>query len=251
MPAKYIKLISRNNLFFQAHAVPFSVFFQLTQLNPAPFSAYFKGEDFTIVSSSPERFLSSQQGILETRPIKGTAPRGKNEEEDDHHRQQLLANEKEKAELLMITDLMRNDLGRISVPGSVKTVELWGCESYTNVFHLVSTIQSKTLDMHPVDKVRACFPGGSISGCPKLSAMEAIQLIEKRRRGIYTGGIGYFSGNGDFDFNIAIRTLFIEKNKLTVQLGGGIVADSEPEKEYLETLYKGASIFHVLGVEVL
>jgi para-aminobenzoate synthetase component 1 len=236
---------------FSGTCRPFSIFFQLAQLNPAPFSAYLKVDDFAIVSSSPERFLSCSDGILETRPIKGTAPRGKTEEEDCHLKEQLLASEKEKAELLMITDLMRNDLGRLSMPGTVKTLKLWECESYTNVFHLVSTIQSKSLDIHPVDKVRACFPGGSISGCPKLSAMEAIQRIEKRRRGIYTGGIGYFTENGDFDFNIAIRTLLIEKEKLTVQVGGGIVADSDPEKEYQETLHKGASIFKVLGVDIV
>ncbi|MCC5831672.1 MAG: anthranilate synthase component I family protein [Chlamydiales bacterium] len=229
---------------------PFSLFQKVSLLNPAPFSAYAQCGDFALVSSSPERFLSRKGDLLETRPIKGTAPRGKTPEEDARNRRTLLSSEKERAELLMITDLMRNDLGRVSAPGSVKTREIWRCESYTNVFHLLSIIEGRS-KKSPVSLVRQLFPGGSITGCPKLRAMEAIALLEKRPRGVYTGSIGYFAANGDFDFNIAIRTLVVHPSHVQVQLGGAIVIDSDPVKEFEETLHKGESLFKVLGAHEL
>lgn len=228
---------------------PSTIFETLVLNNPAPFSAYMNLEDFSIISSSPESFLKKKHGILETRPIKGTAPRGKTLQEDTQNREILLNSPKEKAELLMIVDLMRNDLGKISQPGSVNVKKIWECETYTNVFHLVSTIQSKPLPkLDSLDLVRSCFPGGSITGCPKWRAIEAIAKLENRPRGIYTGSIGYFAGNGDFDFNIAIRTITYCQGKVEVQLGGAIVIDSDPTQEYAETLHKGASIFQALGV---
>lgn len=230
---------------------PFSFFYSLSAINPAPFSAYFRFKDFTIVSSSPERLLQKKGKRLETRPIKGTIPRGKTREEDKINREALLASTKDRAELLMITDLMRNDLGKISLPGSVMTEKLIHCEAYSNVYHLLSVISSKSENYHPVDIVRACFPGGSVTGCPKLSAMGIIADLEKRSRGIYTGSIGYFAANGDFDFNIAIRTLVFSGKKMTLQLGGAIVADSIPEKEYEETLAKGRSVFQSLELSKL
>lgn len=216
--------------------------------NPAPFSAYLKLNEFhTIVSTSPERLLSRKEDILETRPIKGTIERGKTKEKDLENKEYLLASEKERAELLMITDLMRNDLSKVSVPGSVKTEKIWHCEEYENVFHLLSIIKSKVVpSIHPIDVVRAVFPGGSITGCPKMRAMEIIHQVENSPRGIYTGSIGYFSGNGDFDFNIAIRTLDIVKNNIRLRLGGGIVFDSEAVSEYQETLHKGTILFDSL-----
>jgi len=226
----------------------FSLFKDLARQNPAPFSAYFNHEDWTIVSSSPERYLKRDFGALETRPIKGTLPRGKTLEEDRQQKERLLSSEKERAELLMITDLMRNDLARISLPGTVRALAMWQCEAYTNVFHLHSVIQAESNPaLHPLDQVRLTFPGGSITGCPKLRAMEVIAEIEQRPRGIYTGSIGYFSGNGDFDFNIAIRTVFIRKGLLDLQLGGGIVSDSIPLKEYEETLHKGETFFRIFN----
>ncbi len=225
----------------------FDLFEKIYNLNPSPFMAYMRVKEGCIVSSSPERFLKKEGYRLETRPIKGTAPRGKDRASDEHNRQELLSSEKERAELLMITDLMRNDLGKVSVAGSVSTDAIWRCEAYTNVFHLISVIRSQVkASLHPVDIIRSCFPGGSITGCPKLRALEVIAALEKRARGIYTGSIGYFTGQGDFDFNIAIRTVFIDDQTLNIQLGGGIVADSIPEQEYAETLYKGASILQVL-----
>jgi para-aminobenzoate synthetase component 1 len=226
---------------------PYHLFFQLTTLNPAPFSAYFHLKDFTIVSSSPERFLQSQAGKLETRPIKGTLPRGIDADQDKINKQCLLNSEKERAELMMITDLMRNDLGKISCSGSVTVPLLCGIEAYKNVFHLHSIVISKLLaSVSPIDAIQACFPGGSITGCPKLRAMEAIDQIEQRPRGIYTGSIGYFSCDGGFDFNIAIRTLVLIGERINLQLGGGIVMDSDPQKEFEETYHKGQSIFEVL-----
>lgn len=230
---------------------PFPLFRRLTQINPAPFSAYIHLEEASIVSSSPERFLRLSQGEIETRPIKGTYPRGRSPSEDEQNRNLLLNSPKEKAELLMITDLMRNDLGQISLPGSVKVEEMMRCETYENVFHLVSIIRSKALpDLHPLDIIRTCFPGGSITGCPKQSAIHLIAELEQRTRGVYTGAIGYITGNGDFDFNIAIRTLSFTDHEAEIQLGGAVVADSDPEKEYEETLHKGESIFKALGAKL-
>lgn len=229
---------------------PFAFFERVHRLNPAPFSAFIQCEEFAIVSSSPERFLTRRGTKLETRPIKGTMPRGKTDQEDMENRHELLTSEKERAELLMITDLMRNDVGKVSLPGSVQTHEIWRCETYTNVFHLLSIIEgtcSKEVDS--VDIVRQLFPGGSITGCPKLRAMQAIAELEKRPRGLYTGSIGYFAQNGDFDLNIAIRTLVVEPTRVRIQLGGAIVIDSDPLKEFEETLYKGDSLFSVLGLE--
>lgn len=235
---------------FQSNRHPFSFFRQMCELNPAPFSAYFRHKEASIVSTSPERFLCKKGSMLETRPIKGTIQRGRSEEEDQFLKRTLLASPKERAELLMITDLMRNDLGKISMVGSVQTRDLWRCEAYTNVFHLLSIIQSNPKpDLMPLDLIRSCFPGGSITGCPKLRAMEVIDDLERRSRGIYTGSIGYITGQGDFDLNIAIRTLVKEKETFSLQLGSGIVIDSNPDQEYQETLFKGDSLFHALQTE--
>jgi para-aminobenzoate synthetase component 1 len=237
---------------FTTTTPPFNIFHNLSANNPASFSAFLNIDPLTIVSTSPERLLKKEGPLLETRPIKGTVPRGKSAEEDLTNRNRLLNSEKERAELLMITDLMRNDLGKISAPGSVVTEKIWACEAYTNVFHLLSIISSKALpNHHPLDLLRSCFPGGSITGCPKLRAMEVIYNSEQRPRGLYTGSIGYFAANGDFDFNIAIRTLAFHNGEASLQLGGGIVIDSDPEAEYDETLHKGKTILSLLGCSLL
>ncbi|MFQ5729071.1 MAG: aminodeoxychorismate synthase component I [Waddliaceae bacterium] len=232
---------------FQGKRNPFELFLRVADINPAPFMAYIHFPQFAIISSSPERFLSKRGNTLETRPIKGTAPRGETPELDFQSQERLLSSPKERAELLMITDLMRNDLGKVSITGSVKTRKIWHCEAYSNVFHLLSIICSEAKpEIHPLDVIRSCFPGGSITGCPKLRAMEVIDELEQSARGIYTGSIGYLAHNGDFDFNIAIRTLLWEEDSIEVFLGGAIVADSDPRQEYEETLHKGASIFKAL-----
>lgn len=227
---------------------PFVLFKELMRLNPAPFSAYLKSGSFTIISSSPERLLQKKGPLLKTRPIKGTAPRSLSPGEDEASRLNLLNSEKDKAELLMITDLMRNDLGKVSLPGSITVDPLIQLETYANVFHLISQVNGKAHpNFKPIELLQAVFPGGSVTGCPKLSAMEAIYRYEKRARGIYTGSIGYFTPDGDFDFNIAIRTALHQDHTLSFALGGAIVADSDPEQEYKETLHKGASLFQALG----
>ncbi len=237
---------------FEGKRDPFQIFDSLSRLNPSPFSAYLKLKHFAVVSSSPERFLCKREGWLETRPIKGTKVRGKTPQEDASHLQELMSSEKNMSELLMITDLVRNDLGKVSLPGSVSTLKMHSVASYENVHHLYSIVKSRALPgLHSVDILRSCFPGGSITGCPKLSAMEVIANLENRSRGLYTGSMGYFAANGDFDFNIAIRTLTVTDNHIDVQLGGAIIADSEAQDEYDETLHKGASIFKALQVEDL
>lgn len=236
-------------LLFKGKIDAFSLFHALALSNPAPFSAYLHLPELEIASSSPERLLKKQGSALETRPIKGTTPRGKNAEEDLKMHSRLMQSEKERAELLMITDLMRNDLGRISTSGSVSVHNICTIEAYENVFHMLSTIQSQALpSIEPLNLLRACFPGGSVTGCPKLRAMEVISQIENRSRGVYTGSIGYFAENGDFDFNIAIRTAVKQNHLLDVQLGGGIVADSESESEHAEVMHKGASILRALAL---
>ena len=232
---------------FVTKKMPFQIYYELFLKNPAPFSAFLNFSGFAIISSSPERLLQKRGNVLETRPIKGTAPRGKTISEDKENREKLLNSEKERAELLMITDLMRNDLAKVSEPGSVVVDEVWKCEEYDNVFHLLSIIKAKARSsLHPLDIFRAVFPGGSIVGCPKIKAMEIINNLEKFPRGIYTGSIGYFSDNGDFDFNIAIRTLLWKEGIVDCRLGGAIVSDSDPKREFEETLHKGKSIFDIL-----
>lgn len=231
----------------QGNKPAFSVFLTLTNNNPAPFSSYYYSPKFSIVSSSPELFLKKENNLLETRPIKGTAKRGTSRSSDEENYNYLIHSEKESAELAMITDLMRNDLGKISEIGSVKVINASIIEAYTNVFQKFSIIQSYAKrDLHPLDIVRACFPAGSITGCPKLKAIEIINELEMDSRDIYTGSIGMFFTNGDFIFNVAIRTIIFQEDIITFRLGGGIVLESMPEQEYLETLAKGESILESL-----
>lgn len=228
---------------------PFQLFWELSRRNPSPFSAYLNCGSFQVVSGSPERFLHREGERLETRPIKGTAPRGKTKREDLENLQRLLDSEKEQAELMMITDLLRHDLGKVSVPGSVRALEVGRIEAYANVFHRLSVVTGQLREgISSLEALRQAFPGGSISGCPKLRALEIIDAIEQRPRGIYTGAIGYFWGEKAFDFNLAIRTLVAFPDRLNIQLGAGIVADSDPMREYEETVHKGTTVFEVLGV---
>lgn len=228
-------------ILFSGVKSPSALFRQLVKRNPTPYMAYLRYPEFSILSNSPEQFIRKTGRRLETRPIKGTAPRGKTVAEDKQNRALLLASPKERAELLMITDLMRNDLGRISVPGSVLTEQIWHCEEYPNVFHLNSTISSQVLEgIDSVEMMRVLFPAGSITGCPKLRAIEILHEIEQRPRGVYTGAIGYFAESGDFHFNVAIRTLLCRDDTIELSVGGGIVFDSDPRKEYEEILHKAA-----------
>ncbi|EKD54803.1 MAG: hypothetical protein ACD_60C00043G0004 [uncultured bacterium] len=229
------------------NADPFSLYRKLRALNPAPFAAYLNLADTVIASASPERFLKLTEGEVETRPIKGTRPRGKNVDEDKHFAKELCMSEKDRAENVMIVDLLRNDLSRVCVDHTVCVKTLCGLESYATVHHLVSVITGTLLkNKTAVDLLRATFPGGSITGAPKIRAMEIIAEIEPTPRGPYCGSIGYIGFNGDMDFSITIRTFAIKNNIITFQAGGAIVMDSDPLTEYEETLTKSKALRNAL-----
>lgn len=227
------------------------MYLKLRNTNPAPFSAFIRCSDWAIISSSPERLIKSTKGILETRPIKGTIERGKNFLTDLRNKIKLKNSEKDKSELLMIVDLERNDLSQVSKSGSVRVDELFKIETYETIHHLVSTIRSKIADgLSPFDVLYRLFPGGSITGTPKKRAIEIIDELEDFPRGIYTGTIGYIKNDGDFDFNIAIRTIVAEGREFNYNVGGGITWKSEIESEFLETEHKGLGLKRSLDLEV-
>ena len=222
---------------------------RLRELNPAPFSAYIDFGDLKLLSSSPERFLKVEGMKVETRPIKGTRPRGNDPESNAKLKNDLKTSEKDNAELAMIVDLERNDLGKVCIPGSVKVSEHARIEEYATVYHLVSTVEGTLRqDADLVDLIKASFPGGSITGAPKIRAMEIIEELEPTKRGPYTGSIGYIGFNGTMDLNIAIRTIIQHGKLLSYQVGGGIVADSVPEDEYQETLDKGIALARAIAL---
>ena len=229
---------------------PVDLYKILRNINPAPFACFLNFGDVKIISASPERFLRKKDRYVETRPIKGTRPRGKNPEEDTELKKELLASVKDRAENLMIIDLERNDLGRISEYGSVHVSEFMRCEKYATVFHLVSTVCGKLRsDVDPIDCLINCFPGGSITGAPKIRSMEVIEELEPVKRSIYTGSIGYISFNGNMDTSIVIRTLVMKGKDAYFHVGGGIVYDSDPEKEYQETLDKAKALIEAVSYE--
>ncbi|MFT7184551.1 MAG: para-aminobenzoate synthetase component 1 [Oceanicoccus sp.] len=214
------------------------LFSKLIEKNPVNFMAYLDvSEDLQILSASPERFIHTKAEMIHTYPIKGTVARGITPEEDEQQRQNLLNSEKEAAELNMITDLLRNDLGRISKPGSVKVLEHRVARPFPSIWHTYSHIVGE-LAVTPIEALISMFPGGSITGCPKIRAMEIIDELEPHKRGIYTGAIGIIEPNGDIDFNIVIRTLIKEKNSLYLQVGGGLVYDSDLDSEWEEVFNK-------------
>ncbi len=227
---------------------PLDIYSRLRTMNPAPFSAFIcVDENSYVLSSSPELFLDVRDKTVETRPIKGTAPRGKDEAEVKKIQQMLLVSEKDAAELVMIVDLERNDLNRVCKVGTVKVPELKMVETYASVHHLVARICGELReDCDIIDLLKSAFPGGSITGAPKIRVMQIINELEPNRRGVYTGIIGYFGFNKTAKLNIAIRTMTYESGRVTIGVGGGIVADSIPEKEYEETLHKGAAMFEAL-----
>jgi para-aminobenzoate synthetase component 1 len=212
---------------------------KLRDLNPAPFAAYLSTPAGDVLSSSPERFLRLRGDQAETRPIKGTRRRAQSSRRDEELADELRISVKDRAENIMIVDLLRNDLGKSCAPGTVVVDSICEVESYANVHHLVSTVSGRLApNRHAVDLLRGCFPGGSITGAPKVRAMEIIESLEPHRRGVYCGAIGYIGFDGAMDTNIAIRTLVRHKNRLYAWAGGGIVADSDAEAEYQESLAK-------------
>ncbi len=231
----------------------FDVYRRLRRESPAPFAAYLdlrsELSSIEVLSSSPERFLRANGDELETRPIKGTRPRGATPAEDARLAEELRASTKDRAEHVMIVDLERNDLGRIAVPGSVRVPQLAVLESYRQVHHLTSTVVAQRRPgVGLEDLLRATFPGGSISGAPKIRALEIIDELEPTVRGVYTGAIGYVSAHGPIDLNIAIRTITLADGVAHLHVGGAIVHDSDPEAEYAETLDKARGMARALGV---
>jgi len=233
---------------------PYELYRRLRQINPAPFASYLGFDEISVVSSSPERFLRVQGDWVETRPIKGTRPRGKTPEEDEALANELLSSPKDRVENIMIVDLERNDLGRVCRYGTVKVTELAVLEVFPTVFHLTSTVVGRLREgKNGIDLLKATFPGGSITGAPKVRAMEIIDELEPTKRSVYTGSIGYLSYNGDLDLNIAIRTFLVKGRKVYFQAGGAVVYDSEPEAEYQETLDKARALIdalHMAGVHM-
>ncbi|MEA1974655.1 MAG: aminodeoxychorismate synthase component I [Bacillota bacterium] len=256
---KKIKTYIRNGDIYQVNMTqrfdtilrdnPIELYSKLRDINPAPFSAYMDFSSYQILSSSPERFISLKGDKFQTRPIKGTRPRGKDEIEDNKLENELLMSEKDRAELLMIVDLERNDFSKVAKTGTVKVPELFVIEKYPTVFHLVSTVTCKIDRKYDsIDCVKATFPGGSITGAPKIRAMEVIDELEKTQRNIYTGAIGYIDFNGDMDLNIVIRTMVVKDKKVYFQVGGGIVWDSDPYDEYQESLDKAKALVDTLNL---
>ncbi|HSF67825.1 MAG TPA: anthranilate synthase component I family protein [Nitrospiraceae bacterium] len=220
---------------------------RLQAINPSPFSGFVHFNDVTLISSSPERLVRLRKGQADTRPIAGTRPRGQDVLDDQRLAGELLSSEKERAEHLMLVDLERNDLGRVCQFGSVQVDEFMAIEQYSHVSHIVSNISgSLKPEATPFDLIRALFPGGTITGVPKIRCMEIIEELEPVRRGPYTGSLGYISWNGDLDLNIVIRTLVWCAGNGYLQVGAGIVADSDPAKEYEETLQKAQAFFSAL-----
>jgi para-aminobenzoate synthetase component 1 len=222
---------------------PLDVYEELRRINPSPFFGFFEAEDFTLVSGSPERLVKLEGGVLETRPIAGTRARGLTAESDEALSRELFLSEKERAEHVMLVDLERNDLGRVAEYGTVAVDELMALEEYSHVKHIVSNVRADLRrGLDAVDALKALFPGGTITGAPKIRCMEIIDELEPVARGPYTGSLGYLSYSGGMDMNILIRGLTVRNGKAHLQVGAGIVADSVPEKEYDETLHKAEAV---------
>lgn len=223
---------------------PFLHYMHMREINPAPFAAYMHISDIKIASTSPERFITIKNKRVETRPIKGTRPHVIDVIQDKKNRNDLKISEKDRAENTMIVDLLRNDLAKVCDADSVEVTDLCKLETFANVHHLVSTITGKLRhNKTATDMLKAAFPGGSITGAPKIRAMEIIEELEPSRRGPYCGSIGYIGFDGTMDTNILIRTLIYDENRISLQVGGGIVADSDPSEEYQETLDKARGVF--------
>jgi para-aminobenzoate synthetase len=265
--SRYIELIQRaqdhirwgdvyqlcltNEVTIETSVDPLLTFLRLREQNPAPYAAFMRVEGTSVVSASPEQFLKlDSQGWLSSKPIKGTRKRGANPEEDAAIAQELRANEKERAENLMIVDLMRNDFGRVCEVGSVDVPKLFDVETYATVHQLVSTVRGKLTSAHTaLDAILAAFPGGSMTGAPKQRAIEIIQDLEQGNRGIYSGALGYISPTGSAEFGMVIRTLVFRNGTATLGVGGGITIDSDPRAELEETKLKAKALLRALGAD--
>ncbi len=227
---------------------PLETYLKLNTISKAPFATFLKRNDKYLLSASPERYLKKEGNKIVSQPIKGTAKRSGNEEEDLRLKQELFENEKERSENIMIVDLVRNDLSKTAVEGSVQVQELCKVHTYKQVHQMISTVVSTVEDVHPVDVLSTTFPMGSMTGAPKISSMQIIEELEETKRGLYSGAVGYFEPNGNFDFNVVIRSiLYNETNKyISYSVGGAITAKSDPLKEYEECLIKAKAMREVL-----
>ena len=240
VPSQRFKIATARN--------PFTVYRRLRSLNPSPYMYFLRLKDMHLVGASPEMLVRCEDGLIRTRPIAGTRPRGKNEEEDAKLARELINDKKERAEHLMLVDLGRNDLGRVSKTGSVEVTEFMNVEKYSHVMHLVSEVKGKLDNKHYdiYDVLKATFPAGTVSGSPKIRAMEIIDELENTRRGPYAGCVGYFSFSHNLDTCINIRTILLKGRSAYIQAGAGIVADSVPEKEYIETVNKAKALMEAI-----
>jgi anthranilate synthase component 1 len=226
---------------------PLAIYRQLRLINPSPYLFFLRCDDHVVLGSSPEILVRLEEGEIVLRPIAGTRPRGEDEARDRALEQELRSDPKEVAEHIMLVDLGRNDVGRVAEIGSVRVDELQVVERYSHVMHLVSNVRGKLRDgCDAVDLLRACFPAGTLTGAPKVRAMEIIDELEPTRRGLYGGSVGYIDHRGNMDLCIAIRTLLIKDGTIYAQAGGGVVADSDPEAEYRESLQKARALLRAI-----
>jgi len=238
-----IQIVLSQRLTRRTNADPFNIYRALRAINPSPYMFFLDLKDFQIIGASPEILVRGVGGVLTNRPLAGTRPRGKSPAEDARLEVELRNDEKERAEHIMLVDLGRNDVGRVSMPGTVKVSELMEVERYSHVMHLVTNVEGRLrADMTPFDALRACFPAGTVSGAPKIRAMEIIAELEPDKRGPYAGCVGYFSLSGNMDTAITIRTIVVDNGLAHVQAGAGIVYDSVPTREYEETLNKARAL---------
>ena len=242
-----IQVVLSQRLAQPTDVAPFEIYRALRTINPSPYMFFLNFNDFYIIGASPELLVRVEDSMVMTRPLAGTRPRGKSPAEDVMLEQELRSDEKERAEHIMLVDLGRNDIGRVSEPGTVEVSELMDVERYSHVMHLVTHVQGKLRrDMTALDALRACFPAGTVSGAPKIRAMEIIAELEPERRGLYAGAVGYFSFSGNLDMAIAIRTMVMTKSVAYVQAGCGIVYDSVPEREYEESMNKARALLKAI-----
>ncbi len=225
-----------------------SLYRALRSINPSPYMYFLNFGDYQIVGASPELLVLVEDGLVTTRPLAGTMPRGQTSEEDETIAQRLLADEKERAEHIMLVDLGRNDVGRVAEPGTVSVPRLMEIERYSHVMHIVSDVTGRLrTGLRPIDALRACFPAGTLTGAPKIRAMEIIADLEADQRGPYGGAIGFFNRDGDLETAITIRTLVLKDGVAHIQAGAGIVADSNPSTEYQETLNKAHAVLSAVA----
>ncbi len=243
-----IQVVLSQRLAQPTDAAPFEIYRALRTINPSPYMFFLDFTDFHIIGTSPEILVRVEDGVVTTRPLAGTRPRGKNPTDDARLEHELRNDEKERAEHIMLVDLGRNDIGRVSEPGTVKVSDLMAVERYSHVMHLVTHVQGRlSHGLTAFDALRACFPAGTVTGAPKIRAMEIISELEPEKRGPYAGAIGYFSFSGNMDMAIAIRTMVMTKGIAYVQAGGGIVYDSVPEREYEESMNKAQALLKAIN----